>query len=68
MTVKRFIDGGEECVEDQFLIDTKTDTNYWIDNGLDDIIDLLNRQHETIQELKSELKYYKAMVHTDTSR
>lgn len=53
MTGKRFIDGGEECVENQFLIDTETDTNYWIDKGLDDIIDLLNEQHEQIQSMNN---------------
>ena len=52
MAEKRFIDGEEESIEDQFLIDTKTDTNYWIDNGLDDIIKLLNELDENwIKEL-----------------
>lgn len=52
---KRFIDGGEESIEDQFLIDTKTDTNYWIDNGLEDIIELLNDLEKENEELKQRL-------------
>ena len=43
---KRFVDGGEECIEDQFLIDTSNDKNYWISDGLDDIVKLLNELHE----------------------
>lgn len=50
---KRYIDGGEECVEDQFLIDTETDENFFIDHGLDKIIERLNEQEERIQELET---------------
>lgn len=59
MTKKRFIDGGEECIEDQFLIDTLTDKYYWIDNGLDDIVNMLNELYEENQELKKDIEYYK---------
>lgn len=52
MSEKRFIDGGEECIEDQFLIDTLTDKYYWIDNGLDDIVNMLNALHEENEQLK----------------
>ena len=55
MTKKRFIDGGEECIEDQFLIDTLTDKYYWIDNGLDDIVNMLNTLHEENQKLKKDI-------------
>ena len=33
-----------------------------------EMIDLMNELHEENEQLKYELKYYKAMVHTDTSR
>ena len=53
---KRYIDGGEECIEDQFLIDTETDENFFIDHGLDKIIERLNEQEEIIQSLKERKK------------
>ena len=52
MSEKRFIDGGKECIEDQFLIDTLTDKYYWIDNGLDDIVNMLNALHEENEKLR----------------
>ena len=32
------------------------------------IIDLLNEFYDENEQLKQELKYYKAMIHTDTSK
>ena len=52
MTAKRFVDGGEECIEDQFLIDTSNDKYYWVSDGLDDIVELLNELHEENQQIK----------------
>ena len=49
---KRYIDGEEECVEDQFLIDTKTDDYFFINHGLDEIVKRLNEQEELIERLK----------------
>ena len=49
---KRYIDGGEECTENQFLIDTETDEGFFIDHGLDKIIGRLNEQEEQIKNLK----------------
>ena len=48
---KRFVDGGEECIEDQFLIDTSNDKYYWVSDGLDDIVKLLNELHEKNEDL-----------------
>lgn len=56
MTTKRFIDGGEECIEDQFLIDTSDDKYYWVSNGLDDIVTLLNELHEENEYLCEKIK------------
>ena len=56
MTTKRFVDGGAEAIEEQFLIDTLTNNNYWIDNGLDEIIDMLNQLSDENEQLKKELK------------
>ena len=52
MTEKRFIDGGEECIEDQFLIDTSNDKNYWVSDGLDGIVELLNTLNDENEQLK----------------
>jgi hypothetical protein len=49
---KRFVDGGEECIEDQFLIDTSNDKYYWVSDGLDDIVKLLNELHEENKQIK----------------
>ena len=51
---KRFVDGGAEAIEEQFLIDTLTDKNYWIDNGLDEIIDMLNKLANENEQLKQQ--------------
>lgn len=56
MTTKRFVDGGEECIEDQFLIDTSDDKYYWVSNGLDDIVTLLNELHEENEYLCEKIK------------
>ena len=57
---KRYIDGGEECIEDQFLIDTETDEYFFIDHGLDKIIERLNNQENEIQQLKWSNKILRA--------
>ena len=57
---KRYIDGGEECIEDQFLIDTETDKCFYIDHGLDEIIKRLNNQEDEIQQLKWSNKVLRA--------
>lgn len=55
MTGKRFIDGGEECIEDQFLIDTFNDKYYWVSNGLNDIVEILNELVDENEQLKYHL-------------
>lgn len=62
MTEKRFVDGGEECIEDQFLIDTSNDKYYWVSNGLDDIVKLLNELYEEVMELRGENIKFKLTV------
>lgn len=57
MTEKRFTDDGIEEIENQSFTDNLTGKTYWIDNGLDEIVDLLNALHEENEQLKSELRY-----------
>ena len=59
---KRYIDGEEECVEDQFLIDTETDEYFFINHGLDKIIKRLNEQEEEIKQLKKDVEYWKQVA------
>ena len=56
MTNKRFTDDGIEEIENQSFTDNLTGKTYWIDNGLDEIVDLLNEQHEEIIELREAMK------------
>ena len=49
---KRFVDLVEECLEDQFLIDTSNDKYYWVSDSLDDIVKLLNELHKENKKLK----------------
>lgn len=49
---KRFTDNGIEEIENQSFTDNLTEKTYWIDNGLDDIIELLNNIHEENKQLK----------------
>lgn len=67
MTQKRFTDDGIEDIENQSFTDNLTGKTYWIDHGLDEIIDLLNvlvddENKELKKEnldLSEELDYYK---------
>lgn len=52
----RFIDSGVEEVENQALIDLLKNKVYFIDNGLDDIIELLNTQENKIIKLETQLQ------------
>ena len=54
MTEKRFTDDGVEEIIDQSFTDNLTGKTYWIDNGLDEIVDLLNTLHEENEQLKKE--------------
>lgn len=65
MTEKRFIDGGEECIEDQFLIDTSNDKNYWVSDGLDGIVELLNELAEEKEQLKQQIHYLKIVCRNE---
>ena len=58
MTKKRFTDNGIEEIENQSFTDNLTGKIYWIDHGLDEIIDLLNTQHETVQNLNQRIDDY----------
>lgn len=68
MTQKRFTDDGIEDIENQSFTDNLTGKTYWIDHGLDEIIDLLNvltdDENEKLKkenlDLSEELDYYKA--------
>lgn len=68
MTQKRFTDDGIEDIENQSFTDNLTGKTYWIDHGLDEIIDLLNvltdDENEKLKKenlnLSEELDYYKA--------
>lgn len=51
---KRFIDGKEECIEDQFLIDSLNDKYYFISHGIEDIVNLLNELDEEKEFWKSD--------------
>ena len=53
MTEKRFTDDGVEEIVNQSFTDNLTGKTYWIDNGLDEIIALLNKQDKSIFLLKS---------------
>ena len=56
MTEKRFIDNDVEYVENQSFTDNLTGKIYWIDNGLDEIVECLNNLHEENQALKKHIK------------
>lgn len=51
MIGKRFTDDGVEEIEDQSFTDNLTGKTYWIDNGLDEIIDILNKLNDENVEL-----------------
>ncbi len=54
MTEKRFIDDGIEDIENQSFTDNLTGKTYWIDNGLDEIVNLLNDFNDENEQLKRE--------------
>lgn len=56
MTGKRFTDDGIEEIENQSFTDNLTEKTYWIDNGLDEIVELLNKFNEENEQLKKEVK------------
>lgn len=62
MTEKRFVDGGEECIEDQFLIDTSNDKYYWVSDGLDDVVELLNELNDENKKLKQKIESLKMEI------
>lgn len=49
---KRFTDDGIEDIENQSFTDNLIGKTYWIDNGLDEIVDLLNSFNEENKHLK----------------
>mgnify|MGYP003302619347 CR=1 FL=1 len=59
MTDKRFTDDGIEEIENQSFTDNLTEKTYWIDNGLDEIVELLNELHEENERLRKENKSLK---------
>lgn len=52
---KRFVDDGYEAIDEQSFTDNLTKKTYWIDNGLDDIVELLNKLHDENEQLKRDL-------------
>ena len=54
MTEKRFTDNGVEEIENQSFTDNLTGKIYWIDHGLDEIVDLLNQFAKENEELKKD--------------
>lgn len=60
MTEKRFTDNGIEEIENQSFTDNLTEKTYWIDNGLDDIVDLLNELSDENEQLKKEKEIWKS--------
>ena len=53
---KRFIDNGIEDIENQSFTDNLTGKTYWIDNGLDEIVNLLNTFNDENEQLKRPIK------------
>ena len=56
MTEKRFTDDGIEEVENQSFTDNLTEKTYWIDHGLDEIVELLNEFNDENEQLKEIIK------------
>ena len=52
MIEKRFTDNGIEEIENQSFTDNLTGKTYWIDHGLDEIIDLLNDFNNESKQFK----------------
>ncbi len=70
-TEKRFTDNGIEDIENQSFTDNLTGKTYWIDHGLDEIINLLNTLNDENKQLKKEnsvfegkdAKHYQRWIH-----
>lgn len=60
MVKKRFVDDGVEDIENQSLTDNLTGKTYWIDNGLDEIVDLLNE----LDSFRTQFEDYIRSEHT----
>ena len=56
MTGKRFTDDGVEEIENQSFTDNLTGKTYWIDHGLDEIVELLNELYDENIDIKSKSK------------
>ena len=56
MTGKRFTDDGIEEIENQSFTDNLTEKTYWIDHGLDEIVELLNNFNDENEQLKGKLR------------
>ena len=54
MTQKRFTNDDIEDIENQSFTDNLTGKTYWIDHGLDEIVDLLNAFNDENEQLKQE--------------
>ena len=54
MTEKRFTDDGIEDIENQSFTDNLTGKTYWIDHGLDEIVDLLNTLNDENEQIKKQ--------------
>ncbi|WP_296849087.1 hypothetical protein [uncultured Methanobrevibacter sp.] len=68
---KRFIDNGIEDIENQSFTDNLTGKTYWIDNGLDEIVNLLNTFNDESEQLKSyngEMEDYLARLEEENER
>ena len=63
MTEKRFTDDGIEEIENQSFTDNLTGKTYWIDKGLDEIVDLLNALNDENEQLKEEIARQKYTKH-----
>lgn len=57
LTEKRFVDDGYEAIDEQSFTDNLTEKTYWIDNGLDEIVELLNKLNDENIQLKNKLKF-----------
>ena len=54
--LERFTDDGIEEIENQSFTDNVTGKTYWIDNGLDEIVELLNWYDKRLKEKDELLK------------
>ena len=59
---KRFTDNGIEDIENQSFTDNLTKKTYWIDNGLDEIVKLLNTFNDENEQLRKENKELRFII------